>query len=226
LFFIMRDLKKGGLALIIGTVSGFITMVFHPTGHDLLAPERFTRAAYIVVATHSLALLGLPVLFLGALAIYRRVDGPNRLGLTALVIFGFGLVAGMAAAVFSGFVGPALAAGILKGEVADYDNGRLLFYLNGQLNRAFAQVFVFASALAISLWSLAGLVGRRLPATIGIFGLLTGVGILVFLASGYLRLDIHGFGAVMLINGIWNISTGSLLWKTTGVETSVKANVH
>ena len=94
----MHDLQKGGLALIIGTVSGFVTMAFHPTGHELLAPEQFTRAAYAVVASHSLALLGLPLLFLGAVAIYRQVEVPNRLGLTALVIFGFGLVAGMAAA--------------------------------------------------------------------------------------------------------------------------------
>lgn len=226
MIFIMHDLKKGGLALIIGTVSGYITMAFHPSGHELLAPERFARAAYTVAATHSLALLGLPALFLGALAIYRRVEGPNRLGLAALVVFGFGLVGGMAAAVFSGFVGPALAAAILKAGAPDYDNGRLLFFLNGQLNRALAQVFVFASALAISLWSSAGLLGRHLPATIGVFGLLAGVCVIGFLSSGYLQLDIHGFGAVMIINGIWYISVGILLWKTTGVGTSVEANVR
>lgn len=211
---------------MIGTISGFITMIFHPTGHELLSPERFPQAAYIVVASHSLALLGLPLLFLGAVAIYRRVDGPDRLGLTALVIFGFGLVAGMAAAVFSGLVGPALAAGILNSYPVDYDNGRLLFHINGELNRAFAQVFVFASALAISLWFLVALLGRRLPAVIGVFGLLTGIGILVFLLSGYLRLDIHGFGAVILLNGVWYISTGVFLWKPIKAGTSVKANVH
>ena len=225
MFSTMNDLQKGGLALIIGTVSGFITMVFHPTGPELLTPAQSTRAAYMAVATHSLALLGLPLLFLGALAIYRRVDSPNRLGLTALVMFGFGLAAGMATVVFSGFVGPSLAAGMLKSPEA-YDNGRSLFYFTGQLNRAFDQVFVFASALAISLWSLAALVGRRLPVAINIFGLLTGVGILVFLLSGYLRLDIHGFGAVILLNGIWYISTGIVLSTRIGARTSVKANAH
>ena len=221
----MHDLQKGGLALILGTVSGFVTMVLHPTGHELLAPETYSRAAYIVVASHSLALLGLPLLFLGALAIYRRVDAPNRLGLTALVIFGFGLVAGMAAAVFSGLVGPALAAGMLKADPADHDKGRLLFYLNGQLNRAFALIFVFASALAILLWSSAAFLSRRLPAAIGAFGLLTSIGILVLLLSGHLQLDIHGFGVVILLNGIWYIGTGIVLWKTTNAGTSERADV-
>jgi len=210
----MHDFQKGGLALIIGTVSGLITMAFHPTSHDLLAPERFPTAEYRVIAAHSLALIGLPFLFLGAIAIYRRVDGANRLGLTALVVFGFGLVAGMAAAVFSGFVGPALAAEILQAEPAEYDNWRLLFHLNGQLNQAFARVFVAASAIAISLWSLAALISRRLPAAPGVYGLLAGMGILLFLLSGYLRLDIHGFGTVMLLTGIWYIVMGIVLWRT------------
>lgn len=222
----MNDLQKGGLALIIGTVSGFVTMVLHPSGHELLASETHARAAYIVVVSHSLALLGLPLLFLGALAIYRRVDAPNRLGLTALVIFGFGLVAGMAAAVFSGLVGPALAGGMLKANPADYDKGRALFYLNGQMNRAFALVFVFASALAISLWSLATILARRLPVVLGGFGLLTGMGILLLLLPGHLQLDIHGFGLVILLNGVWYIATGIVLWKTNNVVTSDRADVH
>ncbi|HEX9425696.1 MAG TPA: hypothetical protein VF899_20840 [Pyrinomonadaceae bacterium] len=71
----MHDFQKGGLALIIGTVSGFITMAFHPTSHDLLAPERFPTAEYRVIATHSLALIGLPFLFLGRLLFTGELTG-------------------------------------------------------------------------------------------------------------------------------------------------------
>ncbi len=84
------------------------------------------------------------------------------------MVFGWGLVAGMAAAVFSGFVGPALASEILRAKPAEYENWRLLFHLNGQLNQAFARVFIVASAIGISLWSLAALISRRLPAAPGV----------------------------------------------------------
>ena len=50
--------------------------------------------------------------------------------------------------------------------------------------------------------------------------------VVVSLLSGHLRLDIHGFGAVMLLNGIWYISTGILLWKTIGEGPTEKANAH
>jgi uncharacterized membrane protein len=50
--------------------------------------------------------------------------------------------------------------------------------------------------------------------------MLAGIGILLFLLSGYLRLDIHGFGAVMLLTGIWYIVMGIVLWRTPATSGS------
>ena len=93
----MTDDRKGGLALIAGALGLLATMSIHPAGHELFEPGRLAAATLRAGQAHALALTTLPVSFLGALALTRRLSAPDRLGLAALVAHAFGLVAGMAA---------------------------------------------------------------------------------------------------------------------------------
>jgi hypothetical protein len=71
----MKHSSLYGVALIVGSVGGVVTMLFHPTGHDLLAQadQIARRNEAITVATHSLALVSIPVLLFGFSGLTSRL---------------------------------------------------------------------------------------------------------------------------------------------------------
>jgi hypothetical protein len=209
----MTDNRKSALALIIGMIGTIITMAFHPTGHDLVTSEHFDSMMRLAVAVHALALICLPIIFLGTLGLYRRLAGANRLSLTALVMYGFAAVAVMNAATLSGLVAPGLARHMLTNEAGSRDMWSIAFHLSGDLNQAFALVFVVASWAAILLWSIAILRSGNFSRALGIYGCCVAPITLIAVLSGHIRLNVHGFGMVVLSQAVWFISAGVLLWK-------------
>jgi hypothetical protein len=207
----MNDDRLGGLALIAGAVAGLVTMSLHPTGHDLAAPGPFASAAFRNAAVHGLAIASLPVSFLGALALSRRLESPARLASAALVIYGFALAAVMSAAVVSGFVAPRLVRGMIDAAGPARDGWEMLLDYNYFLNQAFARVYVVASFAAIFLWSLAIVRGRVLAAAVGVYGLVMAPVAVLAVASGHVRLGVHGFGLIMLVQALWLAAAGVLL---------------
>ena len=208
----MTDNRKSALALIIGMIGTIITMALHPTGHDLMPPGQFNAVARMAVAVHALALICLPIIFLGSLGLYRRLACPNRLSLTALVMYGFATVAVMNAATLSGLVAPGLARHMLANDAGSRDMWSIAFHLSGDLNQAFALVFVVASSAAILLWSIAILRSGIFSRALGIYGCLAAPLTLIAVLSGHIRLNVHGFGIVVLSQAVWFISAGVLLW--------------
>ena len=209
----MTDDRKGGAALIAGAVLGLLTMSLHPSGRDLLATGQFSPTAFLAGLAHAIAIASMPLSFLGALALSRRLAAPDRLAVAALVVYGFALAAGLAAATLSGFVAPGLARQLIDASPPATDHWRVLFQYNGLLNQAFARVLVVASATAIVLWSLSIVSRRALAPGVGIYGLVSGPVIVVAVVSGHLRLDVHGFGLVVLAQSAWFIIVGVLLWR-------------
>lgn len=209
----MTDDQMSGWALIAGSVASIITMSLHPTGHDLFVAGQLHSVARLAIAVHALALVSLPVLFLGACGLSYRMASAGRLALAALATYGFALVAVMNAAVFSGLVAPGIASRIVEATPEASDAWRVAFRYNGDLNQSFALVFVVASSAAILLWSTAILRGGGLARGIGTYGCILAPIILLVVLSGHLRLDVHGFGAIMLGQAIWFISAGAQLCK-------------
>lgn len=208
----MTDDRFSGLALIMGSVGSIITMIFHPTGHDLVASGHFESMAQMTVAVHALALVSMPVLYFGAQGLSRHLATAQRLVLPALVTYAAAVIASMNAAAFSGVVAPALVRKILAGSPAN-ETWRIILQYNGLLNQAFAAVFTTASSAAIILWSVAILRNRALALGIGIYGCVLGPLTLAALFSGHLRLNVHGFGLVIFGQAIWFTVTGVLLWR-------------
>jgi hypothetical protein len=210
----MKDNRLGGIALIIGAVSGMITMSLHPVaGAHPITPDQFEKLATLLIGVHVLAIAGVPFSFLGALALTRRLDSPGRLALVGLVTYSLGLVAVTIAPAISGLVGTEILRHIIA-RGADSDQWRTLMAYNFLINQAFAKIFVVASCSAVALWSLRIVTSRALPAAIGIYGLLLGPAIVIALISGALSLDAHGFGLVIFSQAIWFIVAGILLLRS------------
>jgi len=206
----MTDDRMSGMALITGMAGSIITMAFHPTGHDLSTQEHSAAMMQLNVAVHSLALVCMPILFMGALGLTRRLASPDRFALAGLVLFGFAEVAAMIAATVSGLVAP----GLFHHMAADpsmADTWRAVLTLNGHLNQAFAQVYVVASWAAIVLWSATILRARTFSRPLGIYGCILGPLTVIAVLSGHIRLNVHGFGLVILGQALWLITAGVLL---------------
>lgn len=208
----MTDDRKSGIALIAGMAGTIITMALHPTGHDLTSGNAASMMQ-LNVAVHTLALVCVPILFLGAIGLTQRLASPNRLALSGLVLFGFAEVAVMIAAAASGLITPGLFHHMSEAGPAATDAWRAAMALNGHLNQAFALIFTVSSSVAIVLWSAAILKSSIFNRALGIYGCILGPLTILGVLSGHIWLNVHGFGMVVIGQAVWFISAGVLLWK-------------
>jgi hypothetical protein len=211
----MKDNRLGGITLIVGTVSGMVTMSLHPVaGAHPITPEQFEKLAALMIGVHVLAIAGIPFSFLGALALARRLDSPSRLALAGLVIYSLGLVAVMIAPAISGLVGTEIIRHVIE-RGAESEQWRTLMKYNFLINQAFAKIFVVASCSAVALWSLTIVRRRVFPVALGMFGLLLASTLVIAMMTGGLSLDAHGFGLIIFSQAIWFIVAGVFLLRST-----------
>ena len=208
----MKDNRMGGVALIVGTIGGVITLLIHPSGHDLFAPDQFAHTAYLLVVAHALAIVSVAALFLGGLAIARHLASPDRLAIAALVVFGFACAAVISSATVDGFVGPAVLRKVIFEPPQVSNQWRVLLAYNDQLNQAFAQIFVVAWAMAIVLWSASILKSRLLGPAAGIYGLFVGTASVIAVVAGVSG-HAEATHLVMLGQIIWFPIVGILMWR-------------
>jgi hypothetical protein len=163
----MTDDRLSGLALILGSGGMIITMSLHPTGH--VAAAQVESMIHMLIAVHALALACMPVQFLGAWGLSRRVASPDRLGMVGLVLYAVALLAVMNAAVADGLITPnLLRQSTSAGSPPAADAWRMMSRYNFYVNQAYAQVFVAASSVAIALWSGSILRSRELARGLGV----------------------------------------------------------
>jgi hypothetical protein len=199
-----RD-KAAGWALIAGVVMSLVTMANHPTGHDLLG-DNGARQARLSMMVHVLALAALPLSLLGAVGLRRRIGSGSDLNTTALISYALAMVAVMSAAIFSGLVSTPIAVQLNGAEEAAKPLIRSLLSYSGLLNQAYAKTYVGFSGTAMALWGAAMLRTGTFSRAHGWTGAVLGVATVAFLFSGHMRLDVHGFGAVVLTQGGWLVA--------------------
>jgi hypothetical protein len=205
---VTRDRLSGAL-LIACALAGVAVMGLHPTPHDVTG----TGAAgqlHLSVIVHGLAIATVPALFLGLLGLWRRLGGGEP-GTAALVTHGFALIAETCAAVASGFV----ATPLLRRIAAAPEDARQALDAQlltaGLLNQGFAKTYLVASSVAIVLWSLALFRSGGMPRAAGAAGVLVGGAVLAAFFAGALHLDVHGFGAMTLLQSLWLLWVGVAL---------------
>jgi hypothetical protein len=219
----MKRSRIYGVALICGALAGVAVMLFHPTGHDLLAQsdEVARRNELIAVAVHSLALAGTPVLIFGFFGLSRRLNFDRPLVSAAFIAYSFGSVAILCAAVASGLIAPKLTRDMLTADAQAQQLLRSLLDYNWYLNQGFAKVFVTASSVAVILWSVALPNAGGLTRVVRIVGIVVGLLSLAALLSGHLRLNVHGFGMFVFAQTIWTVLIGALLCRSDDPMTEV-----
>lgn len=204
-----RD-KLAGWALVMGVVMTLVTMANHPTGQDLLGAEGAMRARLSVIV-HVLALAALPLSVLGAVGLCRRVGWGSDLNVAAFITYSLAILAVMSAAVFSGLIATPIAVQLAGAEDAAKPMLRTLLSYSGFLNQAYAKTYVGFSSAAFLLWGAAMLRTAGFSRGLGATGCIVGAAALTLLFSGHLRLDVHGFGAVVLAQGAWLVACGIAL---------------
>lgn len=184
---------------------GLVTMGFHPSDG---------AQSTLNLAVHALALLSVPITFYGGCVLTRRLSAGGALPELALAFYGVSAVAALLAATASGVLAPDLIArgAGLEGEARATTAGVLRY--NHAVNRAFAKLLVAASSGAIGLWSMEIVRTRLMRRAAGILGCVIAALALLALLSGHLRMDVHGFGAVVLAQSIWLILIGAELRRT------------
>jgi hypothetical protein len=211
----MTDERRSGIALIVGSAAMVITMAFHP--HGKLNPADIDSALRMLIAVHTLALLSIPVLFLGAWGMTRWVATPDRLAWAALVLFALGSVAVMNAAVFDGLVAPNLIRPMVAATAETRDGWQSLMNYNFQLNQAFARVYAAGSSLAVVLWSVSIWRSRKMAPGLAIYGSILGAVTALATVSGLLSPTWHGFAMLILGQAIWFIGAGAQLCRAGGL---------
>ena len=208
----MTDARKSGIALIAASAAMVITMAIHPRGLAA-SPDQAESVARMLIAVHALALASIPVMFLGAWGLSRRLDGPDRLAMSALVVFGFGAIALANAAVFDGLVMPALIRRLVASatDATKQEGWHLAMRYNFELNQAYARLYAVASGVALLLWSIAIVRKNQLSRTVGIYGCILGPVTVVAISSGLLTPSVHGFGILAVLQALWFVSVGAQL---------------
>ncbi|MCE9521586.1 MAG: hypothetical protein K8S25_04045 [Alphaproteobacteria bacterium] len=202
--------RAGALALIFGTIAMMGVMAVHPSGHVSSDPAIAAHMLMVNVIVHALAIANAPLLTFGIFALTRSIGLDRPLPALALAFYAFGAVAVMCAAIMSGLVATRL---IEASREAGADTALLhgLSQLEWYLNQSFATVHVALFSVAIALLALSWPGKNLLSAILQISGLVVGIGVFAWLASGTLTLDVHGMGAVVLIQGVWSILAGFAL---------------
>jgi hypothetical protein len=211
----MHHNRNAGLTLIIGVFSPLLVLGMHPTAGDLTG-DASSRQVLINQVVHGVALAAQPLVFLGLVGVSRYLEWSEN-AIAALVVYGFGIVAVLSAAVLSGFVAPDIVERLgAAGATPDARYQALLAY-TGFLNQAFAKVNVTASGVALALWGCAMWRTRHFPRATAVIGVVVGTALACGTLIGYLRLNVQGIIIVTLLQAVWMIPVAVHLLRATDV---------
>lgn len=178
-------------ALLVAAGLGVGVMAMHPHGHELRDAIDGTAVVARNRVVHAVAIVAVLLQTSAALALVRRGRG-DRIGLTHVAFVAHS--AGAAAVTFGG-----LCSGfVLPRFLADAPMAEFVF----AINQAFARLFALASSAAIAAWSIADW-RRGLSAWACGLGLVVGGAAAALVATGHLRLDVHGMTALVLGQSVW-----------------------
>lgn len=185
-------------------------MLLHPTRRDVLGSLAGGGHAHINKVAHGLALLGQPLILMGTLVFTLRFSRNREVAIAAYVFLVWASVAVMLAMVLSGFIATDVIASGVRGRTTAEVSASLLHY-TGIANRAFSDVYVGFSSLAIGLWSVAVIRGKEFPSLLGAYGLIMTFATLELVAHNDSRAIRSTFTVVVIAQGMWMFGVACLL---------------
>ena len=203
--------KSSGISLITGSLLIIATMGLHPTGGSIEYIIKITKS---ITATHSLAIFSLPILFFGFYGLTNALLDKWKLAKLALFIMGFGLISAMFVALIIGLTLPYFL-GKYKNNIAENsDMLKLIINYGFAINKPLDYIFIIATCLAITIYSLLIVSSDKLPKWIGFFGLSLIVFVIIGLLTGFVFSNLIGFQIFIFGIATWFLATGISLIKT------------
>jgi hypothetical protein len=208
----MTDDRKSGIALITGSAFGLVTMAIHPTAAGIATRPEYEHLALVSGAAHSIGIISFALVFLGAWGLTLRLNSSDRFAVAGLVAYAAGAVSGVIAAAISGYIEPAIMLRMTRDVPVAASQWRIAIDVLFQVNQAFARIFAIAASAAVVFWSAAALRNARLGRGLATYGCLIAPVIMVGVLIGHIRMDVHGFGAIVVAQAIWFVGAGAHLW--------------
>lgn len=203
--------KSSGISLITGSLLIIATMGLHPTGGSIEYIIKITKS---ITATHSLAIFSLPILFFGFYGLTNALLDKWKLAKLALIIMEFGLIAAMFAALINGLTLPYFL-GKYENNIAENSNMlKLIINYGFAINKPLDYIFIIATCLAITIYSLLIVSSDKLPKWIGFFGLSLIVFAIIGLLTGFVFSNLIGFQIFIFGIATWFLATGITLIKS------------
>lgn len=220
----MKQQSIHGVALIVGSLAGIVTMIFHPSGlSHRVSPDQLGHLAQVAVATHALALVSLPILVFGFLGFTLKQGGDRPLIQAGFVAYVFASLWVSISAVSSGLIAPRLIGQMVTADESTQKVLQTILSYNFQLNQGFAKLFVIGSSVAVILWSISLLKSGTIR-WLGILGCVIGLVNLFVFGLGHLRLNVHGFGLFTFIQSTWVILLGAMMCRSIEIFPSEKSS--
>ncbi len=197
--------KTAGICFCLGSILAIATMILHPSGGSI---STIVKIKSVLIFSHAIALFCLPFIGFGSWGLSQLLSTKNKLTTLAFFIFCTGLIAAMIAGTLNGLVLPHFAVSVSKKHIEDEIVKSIVSY-GFVINAAMTSIFVFATALSISIWSITIILTKLLPKWLGYYGLLlVALGTLGFVLSfdftdlfGF-RLFIFGLVSWLILAGI------------------------
>lgn len=214
--------RSAAVAIVLGCAAILVTMALHPTGSEAIADGGHGTVLIRATLVHALAIGALPFLLGGMAALSWRLRGNALSSGLALASFSLATFAVMIAAAASGFIAPVLV-GALPADGAARDVLLNQLHYTGTVNQAFAKLYVGLTGLAFVSWCVAMRGSRAFGAVLRGYGVIAGVLPVLGLAAGHLRLDVHGFGIVVLLHTTWMAWAAWCLARRDATDTDATA---
>jgi hypothetical protein len=203
--------KSSGISLITGSLLIIATMGLHPTGGSIEYIIKITKS---ITATHSLAIFSLPILFFGFYGLTNALLDKWKLAKLALIIMEFGLIAAMFAALINGLTLPYFLGKYENNIAENSDMLKLIINYGFAINKPLDYIFIIATCLAITIYSLLIVSSDKLPKWIGFFGLSLIVFAIIGLLTGFVFSNLIGFQIFIFGIATWFLATGISLIKS------------
>ncbi len=205
----MKMERAGAIALILGASAYIALMAVHPShgGDDPDIIGTFSLSA----AVHATALVGMPVLVFGFVALTRCQGFDRPLPVLALSFYALAALFTMFAGTMSGLMFPYLveAAHAPGGDMASIQE---FAQYTMWLNRSYAQAHFDLASIAILLWSLGWRGAGALAWAVRIVGIAVSLAVLGWQLSDTISFEArHGALLITLGHSLWSILAAATL---------------
>ncbi len=203
--------KSSGISLITGSLLIIATMVLHPAGGSI---EYLLKTSKSITATHALAIFSLPLLLFGFYGLTHKLLDKWQFAKLALCIIGFGLIAAMIAALINGLTLPYFLSASKNSITENRATLTLIIKYGFAINKPLDYVFIVATCVSISIYSVLIVASNKLPKWIGYLGISINIFAIVGLLTGFVFTNLIGFQVFIFGISTWFLAIGISLIKS------------